>query len=540
MAALDHPNIVHAYDIDQDEDLHFLVLEYVDGVNLQDLIQKSGMLEVTQACQYIRQVALALQHAHAAGLVHRDIKPANILVDRGDVVKLLDLGLARFFHDEDDVLTKKYDENVLGTADYLSPEQALDSHAADIRADIYSLGATFYFVLTGHAPFESASAAQKLMMHQFHQPKPFSDYRNDVPASVSALVQKMMAKEPSQRFDTPAALAAALAAFTRDSHAPSEAEMPRSSIAVMGQAPKTEGSDTVVTKTDAATAPTLPLPAGAKTDVQAWEPFASDDHKKPQRQGSRMSLALTLEILLVVLPICITSVAGLAFWFSQSPVPAPAPSGPPTLNVSKDAKGANAFRTIQLALREAKIGSIIELRDAIHEESVVIDPQRGRTSVTIQAAAGTTVVWRSKSDPDTPLLKVHQASDFQLKGIGITLDGGVDPKRRTNNLILITGDSPGLVIEDLHLKSFARSAVLVMNAAGISEKPIRLRRLTTTTEMTERPRAAIFFDAIPEMSPAVIEHVEVTAGAFRGIDMKNAIQFGNAKALGAGVTWPGR
>ncbi len=105
-------------------------------------------------------------------LVHRDIKPGNILVDRNGIVKILDMGLARFFHDEEDILTKKYDENVLGTADYLAPEQALDSHGVDIRADIYSLGATFYFCLTGRTPFAEGTVAQKLIWHQTRQPKP--------------------------------------------------------------------------------------------------------------------------------------------------------------------------------------------------------------------------------------------------------------------------------------------------------------------------------------------------------------------------------
>src|SRR5262249_35493788 len=140
VAALDHPNIVHAYDIGQEEDLHFLVMEYVDGSNLQDIIKKTGPMDVTRACHYIRQAALGLDHAHnQANIVHRDIKPGNILVDRTGCVKILDMGLARFFSDEEDNLTKKFEEDVLGTADYLSPEQVEDSHNADIRADIYSL-----------------------------------------------------------------------------------------------------------------------------------------------------------------------------------------------------------------------------------------------------------------------------------------------------------------------------------------------------------------------------------------------------------------
>src|SRR5579884_1107460 len=144
VAALDHPNIVRAYDIDQEDNLHFLVMEHVDGANLQEVVKKTGPMDVVRACHYIRQAALGLQHAHeGAGIVHRDIKPSNILVDRNGIVKILDMGLARFFHDEEEVLTHKFTDDVLGTADYLAPEQALDSHSVDIRADIYSLGATF-------------------------------------------------------------------------------------------------------------------------------------------------------------------------------------------------------------------------------------------------------------------------------------------------------------------------------------------------------------------------------------------------------------
>jgi eukaryotic-like serine/threonine-protein kinase len=244
VAALDHPNIVHAYDIDQDENLHFLVMEYVDGPSLQEMVRRSGPLSVVRACHYISQSAEALDHANSAGLVHRDIKPGNILVDRVGVVKILDMGLARFFHDdEEDSLTRKFDENVLGTADYLAPEQADDSHTVDIRADIYSLGGTFYFLLTGKTPFGDGSVPQKLMWHRTRQPKAPSSYRNDIPPELEAVLDKMMAKEPGQRYSVPAEIMQALSPWTQEPiPPPPESEMPQLSPAVTGSMQSSGGT----------------------------------------------------------------------------------------------------------------------------------------------------------------------------------------------------------------------------------------------------------------------------------------------------------
>jgi serine/threonine protein kinase len=236
VAAIDHPNIVHAYDIDQDENLHFLVMEYVDGASMQEIVKKTGPLSILRACHYIRQSAIGLDHAQRAGLVHRDIKPGNILVSREGAVKILDMGLARFFNDDDDILTRKFDENVLGTADYLAPEQALDSHTVDIRADIYSLGATFYFLLTGKTPFGEGTVAQKLFWHQSRNPRAVREARPDAPVGVEAIISKMMAKEPAQRYQTPAELVDALAPFTQTAiGAPPESEMPKLCPAAHGR-----------------------------------------------------------------------------------------------------------------------------------------------------------------------------------------------------------------------------------------------------------------------------------------------------------------
>ena len=179
VASLDHPNIVRAFDVDQDGDYHYLVMEYVEGRDLRVLVERNGPLDYRLAADYMRQAAEGLSHAHQAGLVHRDMKPANLLVDAKGIVKVLDLGLARFDGDDeaDASLTKEFDEKMLGTVDYLAPEQAIDSHLVDPRADIYSLGGTLYFALTGHPPFPTGTLAQRVVMHQTKDPQAIEEER---------------------------------------------------------------------------------------------------------------------------------------------------------------------------------------------------------------------------------------------------------------------------------------------------------------------------------------------------------------------------
>lgn len=221
VASLDHPNIVRAYDVDREVDgtteIHFLVMEYVEGHSLQDLIVDDGPRSYRDTADYIRQSAHGLSHAHEAGLVHRDIKPANLLVDLEGVVKILDLGLARFFDETDEnPITLRHDERVLGTADYLAPEQALDSHQVDARADIYSLGCTMYFLLTGRPPFNEGTLAQRLMWHQTKSPPEISEIRADVPERLAEIVSTMMAKDADNRFQTAQDVAEQLTAWIGD------------------------------------------------------------------------------------------------------------------------------------------------------------------------------------------------------------------------------------------------------------------------------------------------------------------------------------
>jgi len=214
LAALDHPNIVRAHDLEKWGGLYMLAMEYVDGPNLRDYVSEHGPRPIGQAAHYIAQAAQGLQHAHEAGWVHRDIKPANLLVDPAGVVKVLDLGLAFLLGDDAESPTRKFDEsNVLGTADYLAPEQAIDSHEVDIRADIYSLGATMYFLLTGRPIFDCSTVAQKLVAHQMKEPTPIRQLRPDVPPALARILNKMIAKSPAERYQTPAEVAEALMPF---------------------------------------------------------------------------------------------------------------------------------------------------------------------------------------------------------------------------------------------------------------------------------------------------------------------------------------
>lgn len=203
-AKLDDPNIVRAYDIDtHDGKTHYLVMEYVDGKDLHALVKDNGPLKYELAADYVAQVARGLSHAHEMGLVHRDIKPANCLVDKNHTVKLLDMGLARLIDDEAS-LTLENNENVLGTADYLAPEQALNSHKADKRADIYSLGCTLYFLLTGHPPFPEGSISERLLKHQVETAPSILKERPDAPPTLVHICEKMMAKRPEDRYQTAA------------------------------------------------------------------------------------------------------------------------------------------------------------------------------------------------------------------------------------------------------------------------------------------------------------------------------------------------
>lgn len=248
-ARLTHPNIVQAYDAERLGESHFLVMEFVEGTNLHELVRRNGRLPVGRACDYVRQAAAALQYAFEQGILHRDVKPHNLMLTPGGVVKILDFGLARHASElaaeelEFELGTPLQGPDVtlggggpppeppelppmktrpvsqrmtyrgLGTPDFIAPEMALDPRRADVRTDIYSLGCTLYFFLAGQVPFPGGDLAYKLRCHWHRTPTLLRDLRGDVPPRLEEVLARMMAKNPSERFQTPGEVASALGSF---------------------------------------------------------------------------------------------------------------------------------------------------------------------------------------------------------------------------------------------------------------------------------------------------------------------------------------
>jgi hypothetical protein len=214
-AKLSHPNIVTAYDAEQAGDLHLLVMEFVPGRSLAEVLEKKGPLPVAHACHYVRQAAEGLQHAHERGMVHRDIKPHNLMVTPKGQVKILDFGLAKVASERAQAGGLTAMGAYMGTPEYSAPEQAADARAADIRADLYSLGCTLYCLLAGHPPFQEDTAVKTILAHIERQPRPLTELRPDVAPELWAVVARLLAKGRAERYQTPAEVAQVLAPFCK-------------------------------------------------------------------------------------------------------------------------------------------------------------------------------------------------------------------------------------------------------------------------------------------------------------------------------------
>ncbi len=532
IAAVDHPNIVRAYDIDQDENLHFLVMEWVDGTNLQDLIKKFGPLDITRACHYIYGAAVGLQHAHEIGLIHRDIKPGNILVDRAGVVKVLDLGLARLTNDTEDNLTRQNDENVLGTADYLAPEQAMDSHTVDIRADIYSLGATLYFLLTGSALFPEGSVAQKLIWHQNRQPRSVKALRLEVPDALVAVLDRMLAKDPAKRYQTPAEVMTALAGWVAAPiPPPAEREMPTLSPVVAGaargpgagptlagpaslaggfarphpsagQPTFSAGVSVVATATPSPAAPALEpavwstldhdTQSSARDNTEKPEPAAlplpDDERPSPvarrQRpaQGASGGKGKVLLLTLVGAVVLAGTVAGVYFAFFNKTDPGttvPTPSTSRKIIVSKGG-GEHTVGSVREALAKVNPGDTIVIADARVIEPTLTLKKDKHKDITIESATadGKPAVIEYAAKGGGKMFDASGVEGFRLRNV--ELDG----KGQADIGIELNGNSAGATIEGVTVRNVVKTGVHLWNILGAEGRPVTLDRVRVVLSPT--------------------------------------------------------
>jgi serine/threonine protein kinase len=247
---LTHPNLVAAFEADEDRGVHFLVMDYVEGINLERVIREQGRLPVTCALDYLIQSARGLEAAHEKGIVHRDIKPGNLMLDRRGTIRVLDLGLARIVDASNPfgkTITGRLTQSntYMGTIDYMAPEQAEDSHSVDHRADIYSLACTFFFLLTGREPFPGKTILKRMVAHQEYPAPSLRAIRPDVSRALEAVYQKMMAKKPEDR---PASMTEVIALLQASKHstdsntaAVAPPPAPTSAAEICKQAPLEQG-----------------------------------------------------------------------------------------------------------------------------------------------------------------------------------------------------------------------------------------------------------------------------------------------------------
>lgn len=348
-SSLAHPNIIRVFDADQIGDRYYLAMEYIEGPDLSRLVKENGPLDIGTACSLVRQTALGLQHAHEMGIVHRDIKPSNILVTVGpsgsvgphSQAKILDMGLARAMaHEDDGVAATELTRagTVVGTPDYMSPEQAKNSSLVDGRSDLYSLGCTLFYLVTGEVVFPNGNALEKLMSHQMDPPRSSQLIRFDVPTEVDQIIQTLLSKKPSERFQSGAALAKALTPFCggENTTIPSSVLLAEAvegdSSATLTASPPHEpfvfrSLDTVKIpppssplQTPKSTGKTKVRPSGLRQEITAsGPPHLTNSSTEPQlspKNPRRRPQKVWLIILLILLATLLVTIFGLVFLFS--------------------------------------------------------------------------------------------------------------------------------------------------------------------------------------------------------------------------------
>ncbi len=448
VAKLAHPQVVTLHDANEVNGTHFLVMEYIEGIDLARLIEQEGRLPVARACDCIRQAALGLQHAHEKGLVHRDIKPHNLMLSRDGTVKLMDLGLARTADTAEAMATRQQLTGtgmLMGTADFLAPEQAQDARRADIRADIYALGCSLYHLLAGEPPFATGTLANKIAAHMFTDPTPIEEVRPEVLPALGAVLRRMMAKKPEQRYQTPADVALALAPFARD-----EEGIP---------------------------SPTLSVPAGG-VPAASERPPAGTAKSHVARTARPGSESLTRETLLDGQPSTLPSAPG------GSPVRSPRTRH--GRRVASVLAGLTALALVGAFLLRGGVST--NPPRGLVANPLVLDLGDGMTLELVRIPAGSFLMGSPGSDKDAaedekPQHEVTISKDFYLGKYLVTQEQYQQIMDQNPSSFSATGDSKRLVT-NLDTRRFPVETVSWTEAQAFCEKLSALtkRRVELPTE----------------------------------------------------------
>jgi serine/threonine-protein kinase len=470
-ATLNHPNLVRGFDVDSDGKIHYIVMEYVDGVDLQMLVARGGPLPIGRAVNYARQAAIGLAHAHERGWVHRDIKPANLAVDRSGAVRVLDMGLARTIIESGEAITGNYDAGYIrGTADYLAPEQA-NGEPLDGRCDIYSLGVTLYYLLAGRLPYDEANTAQKLVAHLIKAPLPIRNFRPDLPEGLTQVLAVMMTKEKEFRYQTGTDVAEALAPWDGGPFPPSVEELPRRSF---------HGDTALLPRATHAPDATVPI---------------SKSLERRREQRARLiliGLVAVALLLLGVLTVVLRTTPPLRNGVGPDAGPTVSPFLGHYVPVTR-AHGPNqvpfpgghteylqgrVYETIAAALSDPRLreedNCRILLLDEVHEEQVVINASALPHGIAIESArTDRPTQWLppERADPTQPLLLLTGGARLAVRNL--TFNG----LGRFDTLVSWHQPGPGCQLHDVRLTKFIRIGVTLRNPAGEAKDPVQLSRV---------------------------------------------------------------
>jgi|GEM_PF-3311467 len=473
-ATLNHPNLVRGFDVDTDGSLHFIVMEYVDGVDLQMLVSQIGPLPIGRAVNYARQAAAGLDYAHTQGWIHRDIKPANLAVDRAGVIRVLDMGLARTILEGSDSVTRNFDDGYIrGTADYLAPEQASGSRV-DGRCDIYSLGVTMYFLLTGRLPFEEVNTAQKLVAHLIKKPQPIRQLRPELPEGLAHVIETMMAKQLEDRYQTAQEVVDALIPWDGGLFPPSDKEIPR----------KLEG-------------PALRLGSqlspGISTVGVASKTPVSTSRMRSRQRGLIIGLGVVglLAVGLIVFSLRDTpplrdganlpSTPSTPSPFLGHYIPVTRAHGPnqvPFPGGHTEYLQGRVYSTIAAALTDPRLRETdncrILLLDEVYEEQVEIDAAAIPHGISIESArTNPPTQWQppEHADPTRPLLSITGGSRIAVRNLTFNGFG------RIETAVSWTRPGPGCQLHNIRVTRFTRIGIDLRDPVGELADPVQLSRV---------------------------------------------------------------